>query len=163
MTTGIYKLVFTGTNKVYIGQSTRLNERLKEHIYLLKNMKHYNFKLQEAYILYSTPSFMVLCKCTLEELNKLEDKYIEEFNSVDNGLNIARKSVGTSYGKNNPNSKFSEESIIQVFDLLVDSPEKTAKEISNITGVSLNIVSRISQSVNHLWLEERFPEKYKRN
>ena len=35
MTCGIYKLVFNGTAKIYIGQSLNIESRYRDHVYFL--------------------------------------------------------------------------------------------------------------------------------
>ena len=51
MTTGIYQLVFKGTDKVYIGQSIDIEHRYKGHISCLQLGKGVS-KLQNAYNIY---------------------------------------------------------------------------------------------------------------
>ena len=40
---GVYLLVNAISNKNYVGSSTRLSQRISEHLSLLKKGKHYNF------------------------------------------------------------------------------------------------------------------------
>ena len=160
MTIGIYRLRFSGTEKAYIGQSITLESRLEGHISLLKNNKHYNWKVQEAYKEFGKPTLEIICNCSIRELNECERYYIKEFNSILNGYNILEGTFDTLYGDTSPNSKYSNEEIYSVLCTLINYPEKTAKEISNITGVSIWVVQGISGLKSHVWLEEKFPIEY---
>lgn len=163
MTIGIYCLRFEGTDKVYIGQSVNIELRYKAHKYNLKKGLA-NPKLIEAYTKYGEPELEIICECTLIELNDTEDEAILIFNAVDNGFNVhktAHESPITGKGELHNNSKYSNEQIVKVFNYLIDNPEKLAKEIEVLTGVSISVIRQISGSILHLWLEEQFPEKYK--
>jgi group I intron endonuclease len=46
---GIYKITNIVTNKLYVGSSIDIKRRKYEHIRLLKNNKHNNIHLQNAY------------------------------------------------------------------------------------------------------------------
>lgn len=162
MTTGIYCLRFKGTDKVYIGQSVNIELRHKAHKYNLKKGLA-NYKLMNAYELYGKPILEILCECISTELDSTENEAIEIFNAVDNGFNIhktAQESPITGQGELHNNSKYSNKQIIEVFNYLVDSPEKLAKEIEVLTGVSISVIRQVSSSILHLWLKEQFPEKY---
>ena len=77
---GIYKVLNKITNEFYVGQSTQLRRRKCEHFTLNKtegvasplldnNIRHYgkqNFK------------FIILKKCLVDELEQLEQQYIQE-------------------------------------------------------------------------------------
>lgn len=158
MTIGIYKLNFTGTDKTYVGQSINIERRFKEHIVSLKK-GFANCKLLNAFIHYGTPTIEILCECSALELNKLEDEAIEIFNSVDNGFNLLFNATTAVHGEKNPNSKYSNEEIICVFNLLLD-PKIPFKEISKITGVHYNTIAQIAALNTHNWLQEKFPQKY---
>lgn len=160
MTCGIYKLVFSGTNKVYIGQSVNIEKRYKQHICTLRNNEH-NHKLQDAYIQFGIPSLEILSECSIEELDEQEDECIDIYNSVNNGFNIyytanqAPSYTGYGYG----NSKYSKQSILDAFNLLI-STSNAYTTIENITGVSCSTVCNIALQKSHLWLKEEYPEEY---
>jgi hypothetical protein len=161
MTIGIYLLKFNGTNKVYVGQSLRIEERLTKHKYKLAN-NIASSKLQQAYLLYGVPYLEILLECTLEDnLDIFENEAIEIFNSVNNGFNINSKAGGGGtglQGVKHPNSKYSEEKIIEVFkNLLIDIP---FKDISRNTGVEVSTIRDISKGKSHKWLASIYPEDY---
>lgn len=160
MTCGIYKLVFKGTDKVYIGQSVNIERRYTTHCCTLRNNTA-NYKLIEAYSLYGLPEYEILSECTTVELDTQEDECIDIYNSVDNGFNIhytanqAPEYTGFGYG----NSKYTKDQILKVFDLLVNT-NKTYSNIEELTGVPANSVCNISIGRSHVWLKEDYPAEY---
>lgn len=46
---GVYKIINTTNNKMYIGQSINIERRWEEHKEELKNNKHHSYKLQSDY------------------------------------------------------------------------------------------------------------------
>lgn len=162
MTVGVYKLNFEDTDKVYIGQSINIEQRIKSHSTNLRRGITPS-KLQEAYNIYGPPTMELLIECTVEELDDIEAEAIDIYNSVLNGFNTMSKYGHRSelQGDRCGNSKYSNDSIIEVFNLLVNSPELTHREIIEITGVSYAVVNSISRMQTHAWLEEEFPEEYK--
>lgn len=85
--TGIYIIKNKINNKVYIGQSVRLQQRMNEH-----KRNSSNPHLKNAIELYGIDnfSFDILCECKEEELDNLEIQYIKKFDSTnpDKGYNI---------------------------------------------------------------------------
>lgn len=162
MTIGIYKLNFSGTDKVYVGQSSQIEIRLHQHIRNLKNNTA-NYKLLVAYKEFGIPSIEVICECCIEELDITEKEAIEIFNAVDNGFNIYKdaNSAPSKKGVEAGNAKYSKEQILHTFNLLVDYPEKSFKDISILTKVSHSVICKISCLALHSWLEQDFPDKYR--
>lgn len=162
MTTGIYKLVFSNTTMVYIGQSLNIEYRYTNHINSLKNLRSPK-KLQGAYNLYGVPSFHILEICSKEDLNILEIKYITEYDSFNSGFNA------TLGGENGPNlcgeangmAQYKEEDYYNVLYFL-GFPEYSFTEISEITGVSIRVIQKISTRESHIWLEDYYPEEYQK-
>ena len=78
---GIYKLVNKATNQCYVGQSQRIKKRIKEHFRLLRQNKHPNQHLQNAYNKYGPENFYggveVECK-NLKELDMLEETFLKK-------------------------------------------------------------------------------------
>jgi group I intron endonuclease len=78
-TCGLYKIVNSVTNQCYVGQSQRIEKRLKEHFRLLRWGRHTNKHLQRAYDKYGADSFygVIEVECqNLEELDRLEEAFI---------------------------------------------------------------------------------------
>jgi hypothetical protein len=161
MTIGIYLLKFIGTNKVYVGQSLRIEERFTKHKYKLKNNLA-NYKLLDAYNEFGLPKLEILLECNEhDDLDSLENEAIEIFDSVNNGFNINTKASGGGIGLQGQlhgNSKYDFSIIIEVFKkLLLDIP---FKEISLTTGVEISTIRDISKGKAHRWLANKYPEEY---
>lgn len=162
MTIGIYLLRFTGTDKVYIGQSLRIEERFTKHIHRMKTGIA-NYKLLEAYNKYGLPNLEVLADGSIDDdLDAMETETIEIYDSVNNGLNIRSKASGGGVGlqgEKHGNSKYSNANIIEVFKKLVAS-NMPFSEISNNTNVSIHTIRDISKGRSHRWLRDIYPDDY---
>lgn len=80
-TCGIYKIVNKTTGQCYVGQSQRIEKRLKEHFRLLRWNKHPNQHLQNAYNKYGVENFYgaIEVECpNLEELDMLEEAFLKK-------------------------------------------------------------------------------------
>lgn len=162
MAIGIYKLNFAGTSKVYIGQSKNIEKRYREHLANLKNGDQSSRRLQEAYDMYGQPKLEILCECSLEELNDLENEAIEIFDSYNDGFNSFRKEGGSQRGLSgteHPNSKYSKIKILRVFSRLYKTLE-TYRTIAGLENVNIYLIHNIVSGLNHLWLQREYPEQF---
>ena len=89
MTCGIYCITNTINGKQYIGQSINIPKRWSEHKRDLKNNKHSNVHLQNAWNKYGGHAFeFKIIKCCKEPyLNRFEKIYIKIFDTFKNGYN----------------------------------------------------------------------------
>lgn len=91
----IYKVQNKITNKVYIGQTVNsLEQRKNEHI---KFSKTKNTHFLNALRSYGERNFtweVIDTAKTKEELNEKEIKYIQEYNSIENGYNMIEGGTG---------------------------------------------------------------------
>lgn len=159
MTIGIYLLRFNGTDQVYVGQSVNIEVRYRVHKQKMRQGTH-NYKVQEAFKHYGIPSLEILCECMdAAELNTLEEEAFEIYNSVDNGLNVARNADIHLQGELNGSSKYTNEQILEAF-LLLQDPNNSFKSISILTKVSESTIRHISSGEAHSWIQEVFPEEY---
>lgn len=95
MKTGIYIIRNLENNKVYIGQSTDVTERLRNHKRLLKKGSHPNTYLQRAFDSHSGRfSFKILEECSEELLDKREVYWIDHYHSVDRNFGYNRETGG---------------------------------------------------------------------
>lgn len=99
---GVYLAVWEGTNYIYVGQSINLYKRVTGHLRSIKNGVHDNRKILSVSRKYGLPKFYVLEFCERDNLNKVEQKYLDiYFDNYKNCLNIL-KIAGSSYGHKMP-------------------------------------------------------------
>ena len=80
---GIYIIINTALNKVYIGQSIDIFRRINQHYQELQKGTHHNKDMQRDYD--KSPSafqWKILQKCYLSQLNFYEKYYIKQYNSA---------------------------------------------------------------------------------
>ena len=111
---GIYKITNQINKKVYIGQSIHIFQRWKEHKRKFKNGNNYLYKAMRCFGI-DNFVFEVICECKKEQLDELEKKYINYFNSnkKETGYNLTDggdKPPQLSH-EENPNSKMTKEDI----------------------------------------------------
>lgn len=89
----IYQILCTETGQCYIGQTGDMDRRKRTHYRELRSNTHPNPKLQEAWNTYGSHAFKYnYWVFTIEkqsELDQLECEYIEKFDAINNGFNIA--------------------------------------------------------------------------
>lgn len=86
---GIYGIKNLINNKMYVGQAIDIYKRWKDHIDDLNESKHYNVHLQRSWNLYGKDNFefIILEKCSEDELNFKEMFYVNKYNAYKNGYN----------------------------------------------------------------------------
>lgn len=91
---GIYMFKNIVRNLVYIGQSTDIEKRKKQHIALLRKGNHTNAMWQDDWNIYGEDAFefTILKKCISYDLNYYEKLYIEEYRATDSfyGYNLSK-------------------------------------------------------------------------
>lgn len=87
---GVYSIRNTHNDKRYIGCSTNIEQRWKNHQKLLKKNKHENSHLQGAYNKYGIESFeySILECCSVETLHDREEYWIKYYDSKNSGYNM---------------------------------------------------------------------------
>lgn len=164
MTCGIYKLVFSN-GAFYVGMSVDIERRWRGHKHSMETQTA-NPKVQEAYNLYGLPVLEIIETCEILALPAKEKYYIDKLHAISGGLNI--RGGGTtgsgSVGELNGRSKYTNEQVEEVFSILVNtnSTEITFKQISEITGVSIQAISHIACGSTHAWLKDKYPDTYEK-
>jgi len=100
-TSGIYQIKHAYSEKVYIGSAVNLRNRRNGHRQRLRNGKHHNTKLLNAWLKYgeSAFTFTVLEHVGNKEmLIEREQYWIDRFDSVSHGYNIA-PTAGSALGR----------------------------------------------------------------
>lgn len=117
--TGIYKIINKINNHCYIGQSTKIQQRWKEHINTSKNsnQKGYNYPLYRAFRKYGIENFnfIVLEECLNSQLNDKEKFWINYYKPEYN------QTIGGDY-KTVP-QKLTEKEVKQIQTLLINDPQ----------------------------------------
>jgi len=88
---GIYKIINTINNKIYIGQSVDIKRRWNDHKSELRRNAHYNTYLQQSWNKYGEGNFIFEViefneNFTTEDLNELEIYYIDKLKTFDNNF-----------------------------------------------------------------------------
>ena len=127
---GIYKILNTQNNKIYVGSSKNIQNRIKEHISLLKNGNHRNEELQKEYNAQSADDFKFIIIEQIEDKELLferEAHWIIELESTnpDKGYNILVPIEGTGFSR--PMSEDEREVISKRFKNRYFSPEHRRK------------------------------------
>lgn len=157
MTIGIYAIYFEKLDKIYIGQSQKIEQRFISHKSSFKH-GHSNYKMAQAYEKDPNPIYSILLECSTLELDEKESELIAEFDSIHSGLNIASGGITGGRGVNSGKSKYTKEQLEYAFDLLCD-PALTVCNIVEISGVSRSVIGQICAKSRHVWLHEEYPEK----
>lgn len=76
---GIYKISCTETDKVYIGESVDISQRMQKHFSLLRKNKHSNPILQNIFNKYGESTFVVEVLEYTSFNSELELKKLEQF------------------------------------------------------------------------------------
>lgn len=88
---GIYSILNLKTNFRYIGLSIDIERRWKTHQRDLRNNKHENSHLQNAYNKYGVNNFKysIIEECSSEDLKTREKYWIHFYNSKEKGYNMS--------------------------------------------------------------------------
>jgi len=137
LTIGIYKITNKSNNKVYIGESFNIERRWNEHKLDLENNSHHSYKLQNDYNIYGKNNFKFEVIEEVRIRNKLviqkvyllafEDKYMKQFNSINNGYNV-ENTIESIVKENKP--VFQDEPLHKIYvSMLIKLVNKIENEI----------------------------------
>lgn len=136
---GIYKITNIINNKVYIGQSIDIKKRWERHKIVAFNDAYpqYNCLIYKAFRKYGLNNFTfeVLEECAEEDLNRLENLYIDQYNSCNRqkGYNMICADA------------------VQGFEKLSDSEVEQICQLLKQTSVSqVNIAKEFNISQAHI-------------
>lgn len=106
---GIYRIFNSKNKKMYIGSSKNIGNRWRQHINNLNKNKHHSSKLQRAWNKVKDRSvfkFEILELVKEEDLLKIEQTYIDKYDSFNNGYNCNKFTEGvyTETTKKNMNA-----------------------------------------------------------
>jgi len=98
---GIYKILNTKTNKIYIGSAKNLSDRWRTHRVHLNLNKHKNKHLQNSWNKYSGWffEFIIIEYCEIKKLIEREQFYIDELKPDYNIYLTAGSPLGTKHNE----------------------------------------------------------------
>jgi len=153
-------IMYWDIEKPYIGQTVSLIKRKSAHFNAMIRGNHVNCKIQQKYNCTSTlPNIDVLQNCPVEQLNPLEEFFIQDFDSINNGLNIISGGYSVGYGTNNSASVYTEVQLVEVLRLLGDV-KNSYEYITEKTSVLKDTITKIVSGIQHIWLREKYPDLY---
>jgi len=102
---GVYKITNLINGKIYIGSSFDMGKRWNRHLNELKSNKHHSQKLQRAFNKYGVNNFIFeeLELCGKENLNEVEQFWLDKFDSYNQGYNCSPNVKKPMLGKNHSN------------------------------------------------------------
>ena len=112
---GIYKITNKINNKSYIGISTDIENRWKQHKSEYNHKREANKLLYKAFNKYGIENFTfeILEECEVIELSEKEKYYVNLFDTYNNGYNMT--SGGEDFhGEGHPKHKLNKEDIIDI-------------------------------------------------
>ncbi len=138
MTIGIYCIKSLVDGKRYIGQSTNIERRWRDHKYLLDGGRTINKHFERAWKKYgrSNFEFSILLECEVEKLDEIEKYYINEYQTMNpnKGYNLeSGGNVGRTFSLET-RKKMSEK-----MKLRVVSPETRKKISESLFGHKRNL------------------------
>lgn len=91
-TSGVYIITNLVTNKVYIGSSKEVEDRLCRHKVALLKGTHHSIKLQRSYNKHGLNNFTfnLLLVCSLHDLLLYEQLCLDAYDAVDGGYNVCK-------------------------------------------------------------------------
>lgn len=157
MCSGIYCLLFDN-NTYYIGKSTDISRRYKEHVKAMQNGVSFT-NIQKSFNIVGIPEILVLENCCIEYLSDREHYWIKTLYSH-NMLNMYLNGNDNAVGPANPNAKYSEDTLIKLFLDIVNLPHVSLEAISKKYSIPINTIKAITSGKSHLWLKDKFPSEY---
>lgn len=160
---GIYKLNYPN-GKCYIGQSKNIYKRVIQHNNYAK-YEHGSHNLQACELAIQKYGFLKefeILEQILDEkkLDERETYWIKYYNSgiKENGYNIVLQgNASKKSGVNNKNAVFTEETLKEVIDLLINHREMSMIEIAQKFNVDHNTIIRINTGKSYVNNQLNYP------
>lgn len=164
MTCGIYlgypKSLLT--DKVYIGQSKTIEDRVVRHNSALRKGDH-TPKMQKAFKEFGEFDWEVIKECNEILLDSYEKYYISLFNAYRDGFNTYEDSSSAPVlrGLDNGNVKLDKLPLYTTIMLnTIKYPLKTKAEIANLSQASVDTVRDLWNDQAYTWLADLYPKEY---
>lgn len=138
---GIYMYENKINHKKYIGQSTNIERRKREHFCWPSPYSRFDMELraigEKEFI------FTILEECSVDQLDNREKYWIEFYNTIQEGYNLTPG--GQSYrGAENPAAKLTEDEVKQII-ILLEEHRLSNGEISDKFRVCRNTIDLINR------------------
>lgn len=138
---GIYMYENKLNHKKYIGQSTNIERRKREHLCWPSPYSRFDMELKaigEKEFLFS-----ILEECTVDKLDDREKYWIEFYNTIADGYNLIPG--GQSYrGEENPAAKLTEDEVRQIV-ILLEEHKLNNGQIAQLFRVHRNTIDDINR------------------
>jgi len=168
--TGIYKITFKNSDRHYVGSSQDCEKRKRQHLWALRNNRHANTHLQNAYNFYGEEAleFSFICSCEEPQLLLLEAEFIDKFNSYEDGYNLVKDPSRGNYGyrhtekakkimsqkkkgKKSSTSKFTDEEVFLLREKHFQGEK--IQHLASAYNVTRNTIARIVNYQSYLHVE----------
>lgn len=152
---GIYKITNKQSGKSYIGQSTNIEKRWKNHKIAAFDLNHagYNYPLYRAFRKYGIASFdfEILECCDPDNQNEAEIKWIAYYKSFEKGYNQDKGGTNSTHY-----NKLSDELVkLIIFDLKHST--QSSEDIGDKYGVSGRTIRTINSGEGYRQGSETYP------
>lgn len=141
----IYGIQNSVNQKWYIGSCLDMKDRFQRHRYYLRHGRHHSTKLQRSYDVHGEECFDVYVLHFLlegEDRFKIEQEYIEKYNSVENGYNMLERCI---YVENFTLSEVAKSNFLRYISTL----EKSVISINRITGEIDGTFKSVSEAAKY--------------
>lgn len=163
MTSCIYKFTSKTSGKSYIGQTKQLpSARKSAHLAgaFNENNKSYNSKFYRAIRKYGKEDFdyEVLCECNNGNLNEMECKFIEQFDSYSNGYNETTGGDAPDHVSKESNMRRSathKKRFENMDEIGLKNWSEMLKKRHKIKPMTAETRKKISESVKKAWRSNR--------
>jgi group I intron endonuclease len=97
---GVYKMVNTANGKLYVGSSTNIESRIRQHVYALRKGVHHNVHLRSAFSKYGERCFVfsLLEACAKDVLLACEQRHLDALSPAYNICAVAGNTLGYKHG-----------------------------------------------------------------
>lgn len=101
MKSGVYRIVHIDTGRTYVGQAADLNKRWTLHRSRLNAGTHHAPHLQACWTKYGSEAFLfeIIEECAVDLLDKVEQRYLDEWQPNFNTAKIARTRRGVPHSE----------------------------------------------------------------
>lgn len=145
----IYKIENKVNHKIYIGLTNNIDRRHNRHFSDLRHNRHDNKFMQSEFNKYGEDAFsfeiVFQGDVTSDEISKLEEKYVAQYDSYHNGYN---QNQGGNFGPANGGSKLTKTDIFNILSALEFMP-RPGQVLSDMYNVTKTTISRIKLGTNH--------------